>query len=128
MWKLWLLFQRTRPIPDKRTYNWKYSNVFQKRPFLTLFQTNFFEEFCKVIMLIIRMSDAVLLCLISLCLFHALFSVRSNSRYLLVFAKQSWIMNIILRCNIIPSWLNLNSKCCLSSSKIKTRVKMTLSG
>ena len=36
-------------------------------------------------------------------------------------------MDVILRLNIIPPWLNLNSKCCFSISKFKTQLKMTLS-
>ena len=56
---------------------------------LTLFQLTFFEEFCKVIMLNLRMSDAISLHLIFICLPYALFLVQSNSRYFLVFAKQS---------------------------------------
>ena len=61
-----------------------------------LFQITFFEEFCKVITLSLRMSDAVSLHLIFICLRYTLFPVQSNSRYLLVFAKQSWIMDVIL--------------------------------
>ena len=49
----------------------------------------FFEEFGKVIMLNLRMSGAVSLHLIFICLRYALFPIQSNSRYLLVFAKQS---------------------------------------
>ena len=56
---------------------------------LTLFQLTFFEEFCKVIMLNLRMSDAISLHLIFICLPYALFLVQNNSRYFLVFAKQS---------------------------------------
>ena len=40
-------------------------------------------------MLNFRMSDAVSLHLISICLRYALFPVQSNSKYLPVFAKQS---------------------------------------
>ena len=81
-----------------------------------------FEEFCKV-----KMSDAVSLHLIFIFLPYALFPVQSNLRYLLVLAKQSWIIDVILRRNIVPPWLNLNSKCCFSISKFKTQLKMTLS-
>ena len=49
----------------------------------------FFEEFYKVFILNLRMSDAVSLHLIFICLPYALFLVQSNSRYLLVFGKQS---------------------------------------
>ena len=53
---------------------------------------NFFEEFFNVIMLNLRMSDAVSLHLIFICLPYALFPVQSTSKFLLVFVKQSWIM------------------------------------
>ena len=48
-----------------------------------------FEEFCKVVMLNFRMSDAISLHLIFIYLRYALFPVQSNSIYLLVFAEQS---------------------------------------
>ena len=54
----------------------------------TLLQMAFFEEFCKVIMLKLRMSDKVSLRLMFICLRYALFPVQSNSRYLFVFSKQ----------------------------------------
>ena len=58
-----------------------------------LYDNGLRHERVKVIMLKLRMSDTVSLYLIFICLPYALFPVQSTSKYLLVFAKQSWIMD-----------------------------------
>ena len=87
-----ILFLRTNLVTQKDLQLEVFKKCFKiglsKRKWI-LFQMIFFEEFCKVIMLNFRMSDAISLHLIFICLPYALFPVQSNSIYLLVFAEQS---------------------------------------
>ena len=72
-------FLRKNLVTQKELQLEVFKKCFKKGLFkrkLTLFQLTFFEEFCKVIMLNLRMSDAISLHLIFICLPYALCPVQ----------------------------------------------------